>query len=119
MKETLGAIPSCVQVEKLLGDAGYDSEENHRRAQGTLRIQTLIPPPIGRPTMKPASGKFRRTMQRLFRKKPKQYGQRWQVETTISMLNRNLGSALSARNYWTQCGEMTLRVLTHNLMVAA
>ena len=27
------------------------------------------------------------------------YGQRWQVETVFSMIKRNYGSALRARNY--------------------
>ena len=45
------------------------------------------------------------------------YGQRWQVETVNSMIKRNLGSALSARHYWSQCREMILRVLTHNIMI--
>jgi hypothetical protein len=45
------------------------------------------------------------------------YGQRWQVETVFSMIKRNFGSALRARHYWSQCREMMLMVLTHNLAV--
>ena len=47
----------------------------------------------------------------------KTYGQRWQVETVFSMIKRNFGSALRARCYWSQCREMMLMVLTHNLAV--
>ena len=45
------------------------------------------------------------------------YGQRWQIETAFSMLKRNLGSALRARTYWSQCRESMLRVITHNVMI--
>jgi hypothetical protein len=45
------------------------------------------------------------------------YGQRWQVKTVASMLKRNLGSALHARTYWSQCREMILRTITHNIMI--
>ena len=45
------------------------------------------------------------------------YGQRWQIETVLSMFKRNLGSALRARTYHSQNREIRLRVLTHNLAV--
>lgn len=45
------------------------------------------------------------------------YGQRWQAQTTISMIKRLLGSALAARRYWTQCREITLRAITLNVMI--
>jgi len=33
------------------------------------------------------------------------------------MIKRMLGSALRARNYWSQHREIVLRVLTHNVMI--
>jgi Transposase DDE domain len=54
--------------------------------------------------------------QRFARYKPK-YGQRWQVETVNSMLKRRLGSALRARSYHSQCREIVLRAITHNVMI--
>jgi hypothetical protein len=47
----------------------------------------------------------------------KHYGQRWQTETVNSMIKRRLGSALRARKYWSQCREIILRVITHNVMI--
>jgi hypothetical protein len=35
------------------------------------------------------------------------------------MIKRRLGSALRARSYWTQCREIILRVITHNVMIVA
>ncbi|HWF62437.1 MAG TPA: transposase, partial [Nitrospira sp.] len=45
------------------------------------------------------------------------YRQRWQVETVFSMLKRRLSSAVSGRSYWSQCRDLLLRVLTHNVMI--
>jgi hypothetical protein len=33
------------------------------------------------------------------------------------MVKRRLGSALRARSYWSQCREIILRVITHNVMI--
>jgi hypothetical protein len=69
----------------------------------------------GRPTTKLPKTKYRREMRTDFDKE--KYGQRWQVETVFSMIKRNFGSALRAKRYWSQCREMMLMVLTHNLAV--
>jgi hypothetical protein len=45
------------------------------------------------------------------------YGQRWQVETLISMLKRVLGSALRAVKHHNRMREMLLRVITLNIMI--
>ena len=45
------------------------------------------------------------------------YGQRWQVETVYSMIKRRLGSAVNGRTYWSQCRELILLAITHNVMI--
>src|SRR5437762_3541022 len=45
------------------------------------------------------------------------YGQRWQVETGISMLKRRVGSVVQARSYWAQCHELLGMALTYNFML--
>jgi len=45
------------------------------------------------------------------------YRQRSQVETTISMIKRNLGSCLGARLHWSKVREMSLKALTHNVAI--
>jgi hypothetical protein len=80
-----------------------------------LNIRTIIPPKIGRRSDKLPKGKWRKIMATQFNEKL--YGQRWQVETVNSMIKRNLGSALRARSYWTQCHEMMLRVFVHNVSI--
>ena len=115
--KTLKPAAERARIKQLLADAGYDSEANHKYAREVLQIKTTIPPKHGRPTLtdKPLKGKYRELMRNNFDKKT--YGQRWQVETVFSMIKRNFGSALRARRYWSQCREMMLMVLTHNLAV--
>ena len=80
-----------------------------------LNITTIIPPKAGRPTKKLPQGKYRKEMKLNFDKQT--YGQRWQSETVMSMLKRNLSEELRAKSYWSQCREMLLKVFTHNCMI--
>lgn len=103
------------KTKHVLADAGYDSESNHRFARDHLKIKSTIPPKHGRPTLtsKPFKGKYRELMRTCFDKKT--YGQRWQVETVMSMIKRNQGDCLRSKTYWSQNREMMLKVLTHNI----
>lgn len=114
-RQALNEALRCVSIDTLVADSGYDSEAAHIYARRHLRIRSIIPSTIGRPTAKPPTGYYRRLMRRSFDKK--KYGQRWQVETVNSMIKRNLGSALRARKYRTQGREIILRVLAHNIMI--
>lgn len=110
-----------VQVTKVAADAGFDCEANHRIARLDMGVRTLIPADIGRPTAKPPTGRYRRLSRRLLKtKRGRQrsgYTQRWQVETTNSMIKRNLGSALRARTEKRRERELLLRAITHNIML--
>jgi transposase len=103
------------KMEVLLADAGYDSEQAHVFAREQCGTRTIIPATRGRPTKKRLRGRWRNQMKTRFNQQ--KYGQRWQVETVNSMIKRTMGSALRARNYWSQSREITLRVLTHNIMI--
>jgi transposase len=107
---------SChVKIEWLTADAGYDSEANHVLCREEHGIRSLFPPKHGRPTSKPARGRYRRLMQIQFNLK--KYRQRWQVETTVSMIKRRLGSATTGRSYHARRRDLMLMVLTHNIMI--
>jgi len=112
----LGQAVRRARIGTLLADADFDAEWVHSgvRSHG---IRTIIPPKRGRPTDKPPSGRWRRRMKQRFGQYKRKYGQRWQVETVNSMLKRRLGSALRARKYNSQCREIVLRALTHNVMI--
>jgi len=104
----------------LLGDAGYESERFHRRCREDLGVRSIIPTTQrGRPRKdgrpRPVRGHYRQLMRRRFPKKT--YGQRWQIETVLGMIKRNLGATLTARSYHRQNREIALRLLTHNLMI--
>jgi hypothetical protein len=85
-----------------------------------LGVRSIIPPTIGRPTDKPPTY-WRRRMKRTLRTKRSRrrcgYTQRWQAETVVSMIKRNLGSALAGRTADSRKRDMLLKVLTHNVMI--
>lgn len=102
----------------VVADAGYDSEANHALAREELKVRTAIPPTRGRPALngKPPTGRYRRLMTRRF--DAERYGQRWQVETVMSMIKRRQGEAVWSRDHEGWCRDMALMVLTHNIMIA-
>ena len=103
------------RMETLLADAGYDAEWVHCVAREDLGIRSIIPPKIGRPTETAPTGYYRRVMSE--RIHLTSYGQRWQVETTVSMIKRRLGSAVNARSYWSQCRALMLKAVAHNVLI--
>ena len=115
LRDTLSPALSRVSIGTLLADAGYDSEGNHVFARETCGIGTIIPPKHGRPSAHPPTGRYRREMSERFDRET--YGQRWQVETVFSMIKRNLGSSLRGRSYWSQCRDMMLMALVHNITI--
>lgn len=117
----LGQMAARWRIARLLLDAGYDSESNHDHLRETCAIKSYIPPRHGRPSTKPAAGKHRRHMQKMFTQANRRrikFGQRWQVETVFSMIKRNLDHAVAGRSYWSQCRDMLLLAITHNVMIA-
>lgn len=114
-KQLLVETINIFTPKTMLADAGYDAEESHRFAREDYNIKTIIPPRAGRPTKKLPTGYYRRKMATNFDKET--YGQRWQSETVMSMLKRNLDEELHSKNYWSQCREMMLKVITHNVMI--
>jgi len=113
-KAALKEAVSRARIGTLLADADFDGEWVHEHVR-SYGIRSLIPPERGRPSDKPPAGRWRRRMRQRFDKTKD--GQRWQAEAVNSMIKRRLGSALRARGYWSQCREITLRVITHNVMI--
>ncbi len=104
-----------VRLSQLAADAGYDSERNHVFARDEHGIRTIIPAKHGRPTTKLPTGRYRRLMKERFDREA--YRRRSQVETVISMIKRRQGAHVHARSYHSQCRELRLLVLTHNIMI--
>jgi hypothetical protein len=116
-KPLLDSACKLVRIQRLLSDAGYDSEANHCHARQRHGATAIIPATSGRPTEKLPKARNRRRMKVQWARYKKRYGQRWQVETAISMLKRMLGSALRARGHWSRCREILLRAITLNIMI--
>lgn len=110
-------VRCCFDV--VLADAGYDSAENHAFARRILLARSWIKARVGRPTDKPPNNKYRREMSEELKgtQAGQPYGQRAQVETTISMIKRNLGGHLRCKTSLAREMEMRLRCVVHNLMV--
>lgn len=104
-----------VQFDRLLADAAYDGEDNHRLCREELGIAETIIPLNPRRSRKWPKGRYRRQMKKHFPKV--KYNQRWQIESAISRNKRLLGSALKARTEQSRERECFLRILTHNLMI--
>jgi transposase len=115
-----------VTWDRVLADAAFDSEENHRLAREGLGARaTVIPLNRRNRGRKRPKTRYRRQMVKRFRRKPRGsrhrrvYGQRWQVESAFSRHKRLLGSALRGRSDASRERECYLRVLTHSLMLLA
>lgn len=120
LRRLMRGLPRRLRPAILLADAGYDSAANHHLIWKTLQAAAIIPATIGRKTTKPATNSYRRLMQELFEHvgpKAIGYGQRWQAETVMSMLKRNLGHAVSSRRYHHQNRDLLLHCITHNAMI--
>lgn len=114
-KQLLDDALTRVRLTTIVADAGYDSESNHCHARQDRDVRSVIPAKLGRPTNKPASGHHRRLMQVRFNTNA--YSQRAQVETVMSMIKRRQGSHVRAITYHSQCRDLRLMVLTHNVMI--
>ena len=114
-KTLLSEAVGHMSLVRIVADAGYDSESNHRFARETCDTRTIIPAKHGRPTDKPASGHYRRLMQVRFN--ADFYTERVQVETVMSMVKRRQGSYTAGRTFHSQCRDLRLLALTHNIMI--
>jgi hypothetical protein len=104
-----------MRMLRMVADAGYDSEGNHRFARQGCGIRTIIPPKHGRPTAKPAAGHYRRLMQVRF--DAEGYHHRAQIETVMSMIKRRQASYVRGRSYHSQSRDLRLLALAHNIMI--
>ena len=104
-----------IRFRRMLADAGYDGEHNHRLCREELGITETVIALNKRRSRKWPRSPYRRLMKEHFPKKT--YNQRWHVESAISQDKRILGSALRARSEQSRQRECLFRILTHDLMI--
>ena len=108
----------AVTWDRVLADAAFDSEANHRLCREELGVRsTAIPINRRNQGRKWPKTRYRRQMKKRFPKR--KYGQRWQAESAFSRHKRLLDSTLRGRSDASRERECHLRVLTHNLMLLA
>ena len=112
----VGQAVKHLSIFRLLADAGYDTEANHKLCREQLGIRSTVIAVNDRhlKTGK-LTGRYRRQMKRCFPKR--KFGKRWQVESVVSRMKRRLGYSLRARDNGSRQAECLLRVLTYNLMI--
>ena len=117
---SLASVPGAL----ILADAGYDSERNHVFCRERLGVRTLIPAKTRRYVAGP-SGRYRAEMVAALgcatldadgEPEPrKTYGQRWLVETLMSVVKRKWGERLTARLPAMQERQALVRGLVYNV----
>lgn len=116
LPEAVGQAVENLAIDRLLADAGYDAEANHKLCREELGIaSTVIPVNDRHRKTGQTTGRYRRQMKKGFPKH--EFGQRWQVESVVSRMKRRLGNALRARDEQARAAESLFRVLTYNLMI--
>ena len=119
-ERSVASVPGAL----ILADAGYDSERNHVFCRERLGVQSLIPAKTRRYVAGP-SGRYRAelvarlgcaTLGAEGQSGPRTvYGQRWLVETLMSVVKRKWGEALAARLPVMQDRQALMRGLVYNL----
>jgi Transposase DDE domain len=116
-----GAAHAVLPFWRLVADAGYDSEANHRSCRERLRADNLIPAKKRRSVGVAATTPYRQDMVRRLggagdEEAGRAYPQRWRAETVMWVLKRRWGEALSARLDPTQEASALLRGVVYNLI---
>lgn len=114
--EAVAQAAEYLSIDRLLADAGYDAEVNHKLCREDLGICSTVIPVNDRNTKTGnTTGRYRKQMKNSFPKR--EFRQRWQVESVFSRMKRRLGYALRAHQEESRAIECQFRVLTYNLMI--
>jgi hypothetical protein len=114
-RRILDQAQARLPLDRVLADAGYDAEHNHAYAREQLGIRSSVIDLNRRGGRRWARTRYRRQMYCRFPRR--KYRNRVQIESAISRFKRRLTSTLRGRSRETQCNEIHLRVLTHDLLL--
>ncbi|HET8686424.1 MAG TPA: IS5 family transposase [Methanosarcina sp.] len=97
----------------VIGDKGYDSEDNHVLVRDVLDAFSVIPARYEQVPIRRTCGKYRKQMKRGYSKLL--YGQRNKDETIVSVIKRLFGEHIRSRLVSTQNRELSLRCIAYNM----
>jgi Transposase DDE domain len=97
----------------VVGDRGYDSEENHIMVREKLGSFSVIPARNGDIPIWKTYGRYRKQMKRGYSKTL--YHHRNKDETIISVIKRLFGEHVTSRSVKTQNRELSLRCIAYNM----
>jgi Transposase DDE domain len=96
----------------VIGDKGYDSEDNHVLVRDELKGFSLIPPRYEHVPIWRTHGRYRKQMKHGYSKVL--YNHRNKDETIVSVIKRLFGDHLMSRLIRTQNRELSFRCVAYN-----
>jgi DDE family transposase len=96
----------------VIGDKGYDSEDNHVLVRDVLHAFSVIPPRYEDVPVQKTYGSYRKQMKQGYSKLL--YGQRNKDETIVSVIKRLFGEYITSRLVKTQNRELSFRCIAYN-----
>jgi len=97
----------------VIGDKGYDSEDNHILVRDVLDAFSVIPTRYVHVPIRRTFGRYRKQMKHGYSKLL--YSQRNKNETIVSVIKRLFGEHITSRLVRTQNRELSLRCIAYNM----
>ena len=97
----------------VIGDKGYDSEDNHVLVRDILHAFSVIPPRYEQVPIRRTHGRYRKQMKHGYSQLL--YSQRNKDETIFSVIKRLFGEHITSRLVSTQNREISLRCIAYNM----
>lgn len=106
-------IAEISPLSVVVGDKGYDSEDNHILVREKLHAFSVIPTRYENVPIWRTHGRYRKQMKRGYSKTL--YHQRNKDETIVSVIKRLFGEHISSRQVRTQNRELSFRCIAYNM----
>ena len=112
-KPVITKTSEILPLSIVVGDRGYDSEENHIMVREKLGSFSVIPARNEDIPIWKTYGRYRKQMKRGYSKTL--YHHRNKDETIISVIKRLFGEHVTSRSVKTQNRELSLRCIAYNM----
>ncbi len=109
----IARIAEISPLSVVVGDKGYDSEDNHALVREELHAFSVIPTRYENVPIWRTHGRYRKQMKRGYSKTL--YHQRNKDETIVLLIKRLFGEHISSRQVRTQNRELSFRCIAYNM----